>query len=431
MSKHARLSASAASRWIACPGSLNLIDTLPEPYRDSGSKYARHGTAAHALGEHCLREGCWEAAKYVGWVADTRTDAFGPPGSMDEPDDDHVYAVDEEMAEAVQVYLDEVAHHLERLGGPGAVDAHVEVHVQPIQGRDDMWGTTDCAIVQAFGELVVIDYKHGSGVRVDPEYNDQCMFYGLGAMRAVGGAADVSKVTIVVVQPRAYQDGDGVMRWETTPDELVQYGEVLRLAGDRTYEPDAPLVPGDHCRFCPAKGSCGALRRQVQEETALMFDAEPLPDDASPRLPDPADPAQVARALRVIPAIDDWARAVEGMALRMAERGTRVPGYKLVRKRANRRWKDEALAERRLRRRQGVKVDDILTPRKLRSPAQVEKVKAVGKKWVERHAEKPEGGLTLAPESDRREAQEVIPAEFPDDLQPLPEGGAVDVDDLL
>lgn len=44
---HAKLSASGAKKWIACPGSVLLEASV----QDKPSAYATEGTNAHALGE--------------------------------------------------------------------------------------------------------------------------------------------------------------------------------------------------------------------------------------------------------------------------------------------------------------------------------------------------------------------------------------------
>ena len=47
MTAHAKLSASSAARWMACPPSANLAATMP----DTASSYAAEGTLAHALAD--------------------------------------------------------------------------------------------------------------------------------------------------------------------------------------------------------------------------------------------------------------------------------------------------------------------------------------------------------------------------------------------
>ena len=51
-SKHARCSASAAYRWINCPGSVALSDQCQDP---GSSNYADEGTLAHAVAELKIR----------------------------------------------------------------------------------------------------------------------------------------------------------------------------------------------------------------------------------------------------------------------------------------------------------------------------------------------------------------------------------------
>lgn len=385
---------------MACPGSVRLIAALPEPLRDRRSVYAAEGSAAHELGELCLKEGK-PARDFLGMAIGVE-------------DWDDAFEVTEEMAEAVQVYVDLVDDL--RARHPGAQE-WIEFRTKPFADRDDLGGTGDFVLLEAFGDLYVVDYKHGKGVPVEVERNPQLMTYGLGALRGCGGADDVDRVHIVVVQPRAPHPDGPVRTWTITARELVEWGETMRAAADATYEPDAQLVDGGHCRFCPAKATCPKLRGAVQEQVLVAFD-QPVPEEVEPRLPDLRDPTQVGRALEYVPLIDEWCRAVEGAALRLAESGARIPGFKLVRKRSNRRWRDAAEVERKLRAKAGVSVDTFMEPRKLMGPAKVEKV--VGKKWVERHAEKPEGGLTLAPASDGREAVEVRKVEFPDDAPAIP-----------
>lgn len=403
MAKHARRSASSAYRWMNCPGSLREIEALPEHSRDARSSYADQGTAAHALAEDCLRLGTKPDA-YLGAVVavDERGDCtFHPEGYACE----NGFEVDEEMAEAVQVYLDEVQHHRDRL--PHA-EERLEQRFDLTWLRRDMGGTSDFVLHEPFGELVVVDYKHGAGVVVEVEWNEQAMYYGLGALREAGGPGDVDTVTLVVVQPRARHADGPVRRWTLSAEALWEWGrDVLGPAADATDAPDAPLRAGDWCRFCPAQPTCPAMRQLVQAQAALDFADVPTgpldPAEYMPPLPSAQAPVDVSTALRAVPVIDAWCRAVEGLAQGMLERGLTVPGYKLVRKRANRRWMDAEGAEKLLRGKRGVKVDDFMEPRKLKSPAKLEKVKGVGKKWVEKHAVKPEGGLTVAHESDPRD----------------------------
>jgi hypothetical protein len=402
---HASLGASSAYRWMACPGSPREIAALPHVLQDRTSFYAAQGTVAHGLLERAFAGE--DIAALLGTVI-----------HYTERGADFEIEVTQDMVDAVtighQVGLEEQA----RLPGSSIL---IEERVFPLPDRPDMFGTSDMIIAQPWGELVVVDYKHGVGHVVEAEGNPQLMYYALGALVAAGGAAEFAKVSIVIVQPRAPHDQGRVRRWEIDPVSLVEWSDVLRAAADRTLEPDAPILAGDHCRFCAAKGRCGAFRSMINAELQGYLDREPL-EDQRIILPDASDALAIARAKKLIPAIDAWIKSIEGMAQRLMEAGYTVAGYKMVRRRSNRDWTDDAMAVERLRSRlldEAVEshgeVDEsvLYTTPKLRSPAQLEGEKALGGTKKEREAfiaalvTKPPGGLAVVPESDPRDAVDI------------------------
>ena len=111
---------------------------------------------------------------------------------------------------------------------------------------------------------------------------------------------------------------------------------------------------------------------------------------------------QVGKALEWEDSIDSWFEAVRARALaELTLDADAVPGFKLVEGKTNRAWGDEAAAESAF----ALLGDARYAPRKLRSPAQMEKL--TDKAEVARWATKPAGKPTVAPSSDRRHA---IPA---------------------
>lgn len=401
---HASLGASSAYRWMNCSGSPRLIASLPEPERARESRYARQGSAAHFLGESCLSRGV-AANEYLDFVLTKSTGAWElikPPRGVHELAEDD-FVVDEEMVEAVQVYLDDIA--ATRASSLHLIEL-VEARVQPLEDRPEMFGTLDYGAVDPIdGVLRVKDYKHGAGVFVEAEGNPQIRYYGLGALRKVGSEG-IEKVELSIVQPRA-QAKEPIRREILTARELVEWGGVLRSAADATLDPNAPLRAGSWCGFCPAAARCPAFRAKVQRDAGADFDEI----DPSAIVPTPAsalaDPEKLSRALEAIPLIDAWSREVEGYAQRHLERGGSIPGFKLVRKRGRRQWKSEAELEADFKAivelKTGVRTEDLYE-KKLRSPAQLEKVKGVGKAWVADRCEKVAGGLTIASEADPRPA---------------------------
>lgn len=371
------------------------IASLPADVRARTSVYALEGQAAHSLAERMYSGMLPQLGQYV-----------SPKGLISAKRASGLFEVTDEMLDAVKVYLAEIEYHRARLVAPRVA---LERRVYPLPGRSDLFGTADAILVEPYGELVVIDFKYGAGVPVDVEYNEQALYYALGALREIGDDAAVSSVTLVIVQPRAPHSDGPIRRWTIDVEHLRAFKDLLREKAEATEDPGAPLTPGEWCRFCPVKESdagCPALQQVVLAEAVKDF-AAPLPEV---RLPDPNDPEQMARALRLADLIEMWPKAVKQMAMNAIDRGVTIPGWKVVRTSAHRKWRDPAEVA-------VAAGPNAYDEPKLKSPAQLEKTH--GKDWVAQYAIKPEGSPVLVPESDRRPA---IGPSFLTDFTAIEEG---------
>ncbi len=401
MRRHAKLSPSAAPRWMACPGSVALCATVPR----KTSSYADEGTAAHSLAELCL-VGKQDAREYLNWWAGQNQKRVSFL-VKDKPADLTAYRVTDDMADAVQVYLDAVRD----VGG----DIQTEVKVDLNRWVPELFGWCD-AVVLRDDTLHIFDYKHGAGVLVDPEENQQEMIYALGALDGIE-LSYIRTVRLVIVQPR-HRSG-GVLDWSIGAEDLRKWGHhQLVPAAAATKKEDAPLVPGDkQCRFCAAKAICPAILHKSLELAQVAF-ADVLSPTIDVSLPNPTDmnPEQLSRVLDFSELLSSWVSAVAAHAEQLALRGTVFPGRKIVRKTTHRAWKDETETIRALTPLFG----DNLFVRNLKSPAQVEKLvkgkdakSSLAPLWIQ-----PEGDLTLVHESDRRAGvvQNILSAFYYDDL---------------
>jgi hypothetical protein len=217
---------------------------------------------------------------------------------------------------------------------------------------------------------------------------------------------------------------------------LLEYGGTLIGAAAHTANPSASLKPGSWCQFCPVRGKpCPELDKKaattVREDFADMLEGSievtgggmpanlPAPSDVV-LMPDPEDIVQLSKAWLLIPYLDHFIKGVEGMVQRRVEFGDDFPWAKMVRKKSNRRYIDpdkmhtmaKDVAER-----LGIRPAEIYAPKKLKTPKQLEGV--LGKQLIAEFAEKPEGGLTLAPMDDPREA--VVVAPVIEDFSDVPE----------
>lgn len=372
---HSHLGASSAHRWLACPGSIRLSVGQP----NESSIFAMEGTAAHELCEMALRDRK-DAIDYLGQEIVTGN---------------HKFEVTEEMAEAVQVYLDTVRGDYE------------EGDILFIEHRFDlssiwagMFGTNDCGLYKANGSLKVYDYKHGKGYAVEAENNPQLAYYGIGLINVPSlKGARITDVELVIVQPRAPHKDGPVRRWMTDAIHLMEFMDDLRQGAAATEDPDAPLAAGEWCKFCPAAGICPALRQIAIERAQAEF-VDVVPDELSE--------GNLAVLLEKAGLIEDGIRAIRKEVYSRMCGGAQVPGWKIVAKRATRKWTAGDEVVERLTMLFDLD-EDAVVEKKVRSPAQVEKMLPKAERaGLADLVTKFSSGTTLARETDRR--PEVQPA---------------------
>lgn len=363
---HSPVGASGRKRWANCPGSVRLSAGI----KPSSSIYAAEGTVAHGIAEECLNNG-WLAKRFIG--EKRSADGFE-------------FTVDEAMAEAVQVYLDEVRFLCK--GGRFELMVEHTFHLEEL--HPDLYGTADAIVWKPEQkELWVLDFKYGAGVPVDAEENPQGLYYALGALLETGLPA--RSVYIGIVQPRCEHAEGPVRHWCLPAIDLLEEADKLLAEVKATEDPEAETNPGEWCQFCPAAALCPELKDMavtaVHADQALDYSPEELAD-----------------SLDLVPRLKGWIKAVETFALERAEAGNPVPRYKLVEKRATRKWSDDGDAIIGLRK-YGLDDEDIYT-RSLRTVAQIEKKvgKAAFAEAFSAVVVKESSGLTLVPESDKRPA---------------------------
>ena len=354
-----------------------------EGLENKSSVYAAEGTAAHALGEMALASG-----RYPGTWIDETVEGF---------------VVDYDMAAAVRVYYDFVTE-LRGLDN----DCYLErrVSLERLHPPVPMFGTSDCIIYsRLLKKLWVIDYKHGAGVAVEAKGNVQGRYYALGALLSMEDDKPVGEVEIVIVQPRAMHP-DGPIRSDVvSAAELIEFAEDLLQAARATLDPDAPIVPGDHCKFCTAAGVCPGLRQQA----LTVAQAEFGPPD-----PRTLTPEMVADLLQKADIVEEWVKSLRAHAYSTLEKGGQVPGFKLVAKRATRKWADDKEAEKVF----DNLLEDAAYDFKLKSPAQMEKLLSKEHQpLLKGLTVSVSSGFNLVPVSDKRTAAALSAA---DDFTALP-----------
>lgn len=387
---HATWSASATARNWHCPGALTMSLYAPD---DKESIHAARGTAAHQIAEKCLRGGM-DASDFLDTVEKTK---------------EHDITIDEELANSAQEYVD----YCRELGSKaGAHQSWVEERfdLSALGTPFDAGGTGDFVHYAPHDRaLEIVDLKNGTGV-VDVKENPQLRTYALGALLHHQDL-DVDTVTVTIVQPRAPHK-DGRIRSETfhVGDLAAWTAELLKAMGRSKTALDAYKIatgnsvlmdewvdtwlrPGK-CKFCPAEGTCPALRKQALAVAETWVDEADQPRIGN--LPNEMSPEKLAHTLDMLPMLEDWIKAVRAFAHAQADSGVEIPGYHLAEKIGNRKWKgDDAAVVSALSSDAGLTEDDIYE-RKVRSVAQIEKVLGAKRKHLVADMwERPVTGVNL------------------------------------
>jgi hypothetical protein len=283
---------------------------------------------AHEVRENCLELGL-DPHHFIGMVMTA---------------DGYTFTVDEVMADNLQPGIDWIREH--------TANPLVEVKVDLTPWLPGQYGTCDTAWIENVTYedgltdlcLVINDHKYGAGEPVDATGNKQLRNYALGAWHKLG-RPKVRSVLMVIDQPRA----GGMKFWEISLDELLAFGEELKVvyarivAGDVEFKPSAKA-----CRWCPVKdlpGGCEARNAWLVNMFADEF--EDLEGD-EPKLLDPIKitPERRWHIVKHAPEVRAFLAQLHEDSLRAALDGKPDPGSKAVAgDLGNRYFTDEAKAE--------------------------------------------------------------------------------------
>jgi Protein of unknown function (DUF2800) len=358
---------STAARRMGCPASYRLEQLVPKDER--GSDYAREGTALHELMAMTLRDGI-EPTSIL-------------PYTFTAADGSWSFTVDRELwdekGEPALAAFDRFCAKMEAEIGD---DMHMLVERRvAVPGIEGAFGTSDI-IARCGGELFVMDWKFGFKT-VSAEANKQLMFYAAGALNTERAwiseqlAGDpTTPVTLAIIQPLNAQSGKEIVQhWETTCGDLATYMQELQAAVAEAKTPEARMAKGPWCDFARCKTVCplhlnavGVLGDKLAALKARQAASNGSPEDRiewGQRYAELLEMAELAEPL---------VAEVFAQAHAYAEQGSQIPGWSLEAKKAgNRSW---AVEERLLKlffKRHRIKQDEW-TERKVKSPAQIEKI---------------------------------------------------------
>ena len=385
MSFHYKYGGSTAKRTLNCPGWRALADSIDTV--DKSSVHADRGTMLHTCCEILEDDGLSydalleQGVEYEGQVL-----------------------TEDLLEEKVIPAFEAMEDFVEDNGFTTVITEELLEYSEIIGGTPDllMWGEKSIGCG---------DYKFGDGVMVYAEENDQMFFAVWIALINDVFKTDLDPdmpVLLAIIQPSDKRE-ETLDVWETTIDAVEDFGERFLDAVNiaENSEPGENLNDGDWCKFCKGAGICPKKGEKARTALALIDGTqlqEKIKADKKGEGNDLTIPVlDLSDALKLANQLEPWIKDVRSFAFSQLEAGADVPEWKLVQKRATRKWVDpDATAEylkRKLTAKVAMKIEVI-------SPAQAEKAakKAGVVLRMKDRTVSESSGTTIAPASDKREA---------------------------
>lgn len=355
--RHLLRGGSGAKRDINCPGNIKKSEGIPR--RPAGAA-AIDGSMHHGVMELCQID------------AITPDDVLAKGYTYTEDGVERVFTEDDRDTS-------NIAHSaMEAIFDDYDID---EVMIEPfVQFIPDLsGGSIDVLGLSADRKTIVLaDYKFGQ-VKVEVKENDQLSVYAISSRvdpQTADMWSDVETILFTVIQPRV----KGVFSvWETTPKWLDKFEKRYAAAIKKDN-----INPGSWCKYCPAEPYC-------EEKRGAVMGANLLGARLQKELQAGAD---------MIEEVDAWLKSVKEEMYLQLSRGVSVKGWKIIDKRATRKWNlEQGPLLDRLVVKGGLDREDCVEEKLLTPPA-LEKV--IKKKKVDFDLSEfivsASSGTTLAPE---------------------------------
>jgi len=245
-----------------------------------------------------------------------------------------------------------VAAHKQFLDSVDMISASIFIEHEMSVG-DFVGGTADAIVYyESCNKLAVVDFKFGA-LHVDVCNNAQLYFYA--ALYAQATRYNISTLEFIIIQPTLHNTAQ---TWTADIDELQNTISSIRELREKVAQgKQLNFEAGDHCKYCPAMGKC----------PKTSFDFSKLTDST-------AVETQLA-TYEKLELVKKIIGKYENELMRKLTSGEQVSGFALCDTRAMRCYSDEELVETILI---DNKMEDIAYDKKLKTPAQLEKV--LGKK---------------------------------------------------
>lgn len=384
---HSILAPSDAERWARCVGAPHLSRGLP----DVDKEYNASGTCSHYILEQDLKG----IAKADSWLGKEMT--FG----------EFKFVIDEARIERVEETVNAINRE------PGQMWVEKLLNTSPVFGvpgqqghadivKLDILGSVEIDNVPQQGVLSVHDFKDGF-IIVRAKNNLQGLSYCAAALYEFDLVAPINAIRFCIHQPKMHHYDE----WAYSREEIEHFTAIIRPAaklaydiyhGNIEFDPAVHLNAGEEqCFWCPVRGACPARAKRIVDLFAPLIQKHELDDPT------------LSQIYMNLDEIEQACKDFRIEALKRALAGRTIDGQKLVKGRKGARfWTvDQAHVEVALEaaaKEAKIDVAKVYEPREPISPTRADKLLKTGYEKLKTIVTQNEGGISLAPMDDKREA---------------------------
>lgn len=302
MPVHSKFGGSSIYILDKCAGALRMYASAPE---ETESARAEEGTAAHKLGEFCLKSG------------------LSAYDCLDLTFNNHI--VTSTMANDIQLYIGDVRRLLAE--HPDAI-MKVEPRVVMSSVSDEVFGYVDVLIfVPSLRKLYVCDLKYGYGLVESSTM--QLKHYAVSSLDTFNLWDYVDTVEGIIYQPRGEHIDGEIRNVLYTISDCLNFRARFQQIYNEAKQLNAPLVAGEHCRYCKASPIC---RKRLLRTLDMLYPDAPL---------ETLDPGEVMLMFKEVSTMKRQAEKITELANVYGRSGKRLEGFKMVKSMARHECIDE------------------------------------------------------------------------------------------
>ena len=278
MADHAKLAPSSAYRWMNCPGSIGLSETVPPDHSDNSA--ADRGTDAHAIAERTINKLLAEFEK-ISMLRVCREGAYIKKRLIKKRLKETLEELKGELiTDFKEEDLEYLIDYVRYIVFDGRIEKYIEQRLDLSCIYEGTFGTADAILVSEDDSIEIVDLKFGR-VGVDAEKNPQLMIYMIGALIDLLKITSIDDIKDKDLILTIFQPFHKNTQYTVDHVDLWAFYQDVKRAAIEANSTDPSFRSGDHCKYCPALAYCNTAASMFFDSVDVDYKQSSIEDVAA------------------------------------------------------------------------------------------------------------------------------------------------------